>query len=300
MRRVVVLVSLVVVGVLSLSVAGQQQERMPLPDLQQVRDNLYVIMASSPVDRSKFTGGNTGVFIMETGVLIVDTKLAGYGPSIIQKIRAVTDKPVTTIVNTHTHGDHVGSNEAFPVSVEIVAHENTKANMAKSEAFQGEKAQFLPDRTYTDALSLFSGDDRVDLYHFGPGHTNGDTLIFYPALKVLQTGDIFPWLDAPFIDRNNGGSGVELPDTLSKALAAIRDVDIVVPGHMPVTNLAGMRQYQEYTADLLAAARSAMAAGTSAEAAAKDIATTLGAKYSGYRSDRVQAAVEAIYAELGG
>ena len=141
----------------------------------------------------------------------MDTKLAGYGPGILERIKTVTSKPVTTIINTHTHGDHTGSNEGFPASVEIVAHENTKANMEKMDAFKGEKAKFLPKRTYKDKLSLFSGKDRVDLYYFGPGHTNGDTFIVYPALRVVQAGDMFPWKDAPFLDRANGGSGVELP-----------------------------------------------------------------------------------------
>ena len=65
----------------------------------------------------------------------------------MDQARSVTDKPVTTIINTHTHGDHTGSNEFFPASVEVVAHENTKTNMVKMKQFEGEKAQFLPDRT---------------------------------------------------------------------------------------------------------------------------------------------------------
>src|SRR4029453_12291128 len=129
---------------------------------------------------------NTGVFITESGVTVVDTKLAGYGPDIIDRIKKVTDKPITTIINTHTHGDHTGSNDGFPTTVEIIAHENTKANMMKMDAFKGDKAQFLPKRTYKDKLTLGTGTDRVELYYFGPGHTNGDTFVVYPALRVLQ------------------------------------------------------------------------------------------------------------------
>ena len=109
----------------------------------------------------------------------------------MQQVRTVTDKPVTTIINTHTHGDHVGSNEFFPAAVEVVAHANTKANMEKMPAFAGDKAQFLPDRTYTDSLTLGTGADRIDLRHFGAGHTNGDTIVVFPALKVAHTGDLF-------------------------------------------------------------------------------------------------------------
>jgi hypothetical protein len=74
---------------------------------------------------------------------------------------------VTTIINTHTHGDHTGSNEGFPATVDILAHENTKANMVKMDAFKGDKAQFLPKRTYKDKMSVGGGKDRVDLYYFG-------------------------------------------------------------------------------------------------------------------------------------
>ena len=93
----------------------------------------------------------------------------------MDQVRSVTDKPVTMIINTHTHGDHTGSNEFFPASVEVVAQENTKTNMEKMDAFKGEKAQFLPDKTYKDKLTLFPGADRIDLYYFGAGHTNGDS-----------------------------------------------------------------------------------------------------------------------------
>jgi cyclase len=298
MKRALVLGLLIAAGMLPAVVAGYQAQapRAVLPDLTKVKENLYIIESSSPVDRSLFTGGNTGVLIMDTGVLVVDTKLAGYGNDILQKIRKVTDKPVTTIVNTHTHGDHTGSNEGFPASVEIVTHENTKANMAKMDAFKGDNAKFLPKRTFPDKLTLFSGRNRVELYYFGAGHTNGDAWIYYPELRVLQTGDMFPWRDAPFVDRANGGSGVEFPRTLAKALAGIKNVDAVIPGHSPVTTLKDLQEYQRYNADLVTATQSAMKAGKNAAEAAASINLT--DKYQGYKSERLKAAVEAIYAEL--
>lgn len=297
MRRTTALGALVTAGAVSALVAGQQpSQRATLPDAEKVKDNLYVITASSPVDRSQFTGGNVGVFVTDTGVVVVDTKLAGYGPDLLTKIKKITDKPVTTIINTHTHGDHTGSNEGFPASVEIVAHENTKANMAKMDAFKGEKAQFLPKKTYADKLTLGSGKNRVDLYYFGAGHTNGDTFVVYPALRVLQTGDMFAWKDAPLYDRNNGGSGVEHPKTMAKLLAAVKEVDTVIPGHSPVTTLKDVQEYQRYTSELLAQTEAAKKAGKTADEAAAAIDLT--GKFPGYKSDRLKAAVAAIYDEL--
>jgi glyoxylase-like metal-dependent hydrolase (beta-lactamase superfamily II) len=296
MKRIILLGALLAIGGLATAIAAQQQQaRPPLPDLTKVKDNLYVIASSAP--GPEFTGGNTGVFVTDTGVIVVDTKLSGYGPTILEKIKKVTQKPVTVIINTHTHGDHTGSNEAFPVTVDIVAHENTKANMAKMDAFKGDnKAQFLPKRTFQDKMSVGSGKNRVDLYYFGAGHTNGDTWVVYPALRVLQTGDMFAWRDAPTIDRNNGGSGIEYPTTLAKAVAAIKDIDTVIPGHSPVTVPKDLQEYQRFMSDWVAAVRSAAAAGKSIDDAAASIDLTK--KYPGYKNERYKAAITALYAEL--
>ena len=132
MRRGIVLAVLLVIGTLSLLAAGFQnppagpgrggaaQAPQPL-EIQKVKDNLYMITGG---------GGNTAAFITDGGVVVVDTKNPGNGQMILDKIKSVTSKPVTMIINTHTHGDHTGSNEFFPPTVDIVAHENTQNNRA--------------------------------------------------------------------------------------------------------------------------------------------------------------------------
>ncbi len=284
------------IGALTATLAGQQSQapRAALPDAEKVKDSLYVIMASTP--GNGFTGGNVGVFVTDTGVVVMDTKVAGYGPDLIGKIKKITDKPVTTIINTHTHGDHTGSNEGFPATVEIIAHENTKANMMKMAAFKDDKAQFLPKKTYADKMSFGSGKDRVDLYYFGPGHTNGDTFVVFPALRVLHAGDMFAWKDAPLCDRGNGGSCVEHSKSIAKLVAAVKNVDTVIPGHSPVTTWMDLQEYGRYSAELLAQTEAAIKAGKSAEDTGKSIDLT--AKFPGYQNERVAAAVAAIYAEL--
>ena len=215
---------------------------------------------------------------------------------ILERIRSVTDKPVVTIINTHTHGDHVGSNEFFPDTARIVAHENTNANMQRMENFQGDNAKYLPAATYSDRMSLGSGADRIDLYHFGAGHTDGDTFIVYPALGVLQTGDMFPWRDAPFLDTSNGGSGLAMPETLAAAIAGIERVDVVVPGHIPVTTWESFQEFQRFNADLVDAVRTAKGAGLSEDDAATGVDLSSG--YPHYDSTRLEAAVRVIYGEL--
>ena len=105
--------------------------------MQKVRDNLYVLL-TNVAGTPEFTGGASAIFITDAGVVLVDTKNAGEGPVILEKIKSVTDKPVTMIINTHTHGDHTGNNGFFGATVDTVVHENTKANMEKMPAFQGD------------------------------------------------------------------------------------------------------------------------------------------------------------------
>lgn len=295
MRRALALGVLAIVGVVSLQIAGAQTAQAPLPAIQKVKDNLYIIAGSDASDRAKFTGGNVGVFITDAGVVLVDTKLANYGQGLMDQIKTVTNKPITTIINTHTHGDHTGSNDFFPATVDIVTHENTKTNMAKMDAFKSGKG--MPKRTYKDKLTIGSGKDRVDLYYFGPGHTNGDTFVVYTALRVLQAGDMFAWRDAPFLDPGNGGSGVEMPNTLSKAIAGIKDIDTVIPGHSPLMTPKDLQEFQRYTAELLSVTRTAVQGSKTVEDAIS-AAKTMTAKYPGYKSDRVEAAVKVIYSEV--
>jgi len=303
MKRAIVLATLIAIGTLSMAVTASQAPQgglnpaaLAATKIEKVKDNLYMITGSDPTDRAAFAGGNTGVFITNGGVIVVDTKLTGWGQVLLDRIKTVTDKPVTTIINTHTHGDHTGSNNMFPASVEIIAHENTKANMEKMDAFKGENAKFLPKKTYKDKMSLGSGKDRVELFYFGRGHTNGDTWIVYPSVRVMQTGDMFAWKDAPLLDKANGGSGVEYADTVRKAVAAATNVDQLIVGHSPLRTVAELKEYAAYMDDLVAAVKQAKAAGKNAKDAAAGIDLTT--KYKGYKKERQEPAVQVIFDEL--
>ncbi|MCC6987786.1 MAG: MBL fold metallo-hydrolase, partial [Acidobacteria bacterium] len=130
MKRTRVLSSIAAVALVALAGRGllaQQPAAGPnVAGIEKVKDNLYMVTGG---------GGNTAVFVTAKGVVLVDTKLANWGQAILDKVKTVTDKPVTHIINTHTHGDHVGSNEFFPAAVEVVAHANVAASMAKMPAF---------------------------------------------------------------------------------------------------------------------------------------------------------------------
>jgi cyclase len=294
MKRAVVLTLLIAAGTLSAVVRavqgppGGQANEPKVVEVEKIKDNLYIL---------KGGGGNTAVFVTDAGVVVVDTKLAGWGPAILEKIRTITDKPVTTIINTHTHGDHTGSNEAFPASVEIVAHENTKANMEKMDAFKGEKAAFVPKKTFSDKMTLLGGKDQIDLYYFGPGHTNGDAWIVFTGPKVVHAGDIFSGKNFPLIDVKNGGTAVGFPGTLTKAWTGLKDVDTIITGHSTTLPFTDLKEYAAFNQEFLTWAQGELKAGKSVDEAVAEFKAP--PAYAGYtlQPERLKANVQTVYDE---
>jgi cyclase len=286
MRRALVLGALIVVGALSLAVSGQappagpSAQALAATKIEKVKDNLYVITGSGAADQAAFSGGNTAVFITDAGVTIVDTKLPGWGQIILDRVKTVTSKPITRLINTHTHGDHTGSNGFFGASIESIVHENTKLNMQKMDDFKGANAQFLPNKTYKDKLTVGTGKDEIDLYYFGRGHTNGDSFVVFPALRTMHVGDIFAWKALPYVDAANGGSVVEQPETLAKAVAGVKNVDTIINGHIPVSTWNDLKDYASFTKEFVAFAKSEMKAGKTVDQAAAEY--KLDPKYKGY------------------
>ncbi len=309
MKRAVLVAILVAVGGLSAgAVALQQQTQKPLKvrAIQKIRDNLYFISGGELSERETWTGGNSAVLVGDKGVVIVDTGLPGAGQGILAQVKSVTDKPVTMIISTHTHFDHTGSNTEFPATVEFVAHEGTRANLAREKcepvtncaAFKGDNAKFLPKRTYKDKLTLFSGKDQIDLYHFGRGHTNGDTFVVFPAARAMHAGDMFPRQQMPFIDvANSGGSAIEFGPTLQRAVAGIKNVDTVVGGHTvtPVT-WNDFKTYTDFYNEFVTDAQTAKKKNMSVDEFVK--AYKLADKYKGFRADAnsVRANAQAVFA----
>ena len=293
MRRFYVLGSVVTAGMIFAAAAahiGAQQPAAPagqgrgaapaaagVSSILKVADNLYQVPGA---------GGTTAVFVTQNGVVLVDTKLANNGQAILDQVKTVTDRPITHIINTHTHGDHNGSNQFFPAAVEVVAHENTTANMQKMPVFQeAANKHGLPDRSYKDRLTLLSGNDSIDLYYFGPAHTNGDTFVVFRNAGVMHSGDAFANKGQPLIDRNNGGSGIAYPDTIGKAASSIKNVRTIITGH--AQNGATMTwqdlvDFGEFNQLMLTHARQALKQGQTPEQAMTDFRAKLPAKFKEY------------------
>jgi len=315
MKRLMVLAGLVAVGALACAVGAPEQEQEAAPQeaaapqqeemvvgVEQVRPNFYMLTGG---------GGNTGVFIGTDGVTVIDTKLAGWGQPILDAIADLTDLPVTTIINTHTHFDHVSGNVEFPQPVEIVAQEETAANMeawrpvtglgdAPPDIFEANGGRGLATRTYSDALTLGEGDDEIDLHFFGRAHTGGDSWVVFPALGVLHAGDAFLGKNLPIVDTNNGGSGVDFPATVTAALDALEDAGItsIITGHSTVMTMDDMAEFRDFNQAVLDRVRDGKAAGQSADEIVA--AWELPERFAGYGlpADRLALNVGLIYDEL--
>ena len=305
MKRALLLGGLLSLGGVSMTVAAYQAPAAPkVVDVEKLNDRLFVL---------KGGGGNTAVFVGADGLTVVDTKNPGWGQPILDKIKELSNKPVVRIINTHTHGDHVSGNVEFPATVDVVVQTNTKTNMERMAPVTGltpagappqpniftqNNGRGMAKRTFTDKMTIGSGADQIDLYYFGRGHTNGDAWVVWPALRIMHAGDIFSGKVAPILDANNGGSGVDIGNSLTKGADTIRNVDTIITGHSGQMTMADLREYAQFNKDFLEFVRAGVAAGKTAETIAAEYKVP--ARYAGYTAAeaRVKSNVQVIADEL--
>ena len=305
-------------GALGLLVAGlggppawaqETEERVVRIDTLNVRDTLYHLTG----------GGGNGLALIDEingGVVLIDTKPRGWGAATLEAVAGVTDLPVTTIINTHAHPEHAGSNREFETATEIVMHERTAAYLRDLEGY-GPDGSGLATTTVTERHTLLEDLDQIDLYHFGAGHTDGDLVVVFPQKGVAYLGGLFPDTVPPDIDLERGGSALALPDTLTRTLEGIEGVTRVITGHGPFpTTYAGrgrrergadrawtgwmtwddLAGYRDFVTELNAQTTAAHEAGRSVDEAVADLA--LPERFAAYDLTGVRATIETIYQEL--
>jgi cyclase len=225
------------------------------------KDGLYVI----PGFDGGLSGGNVAVLVTDEGVVIVDNKYEYSYPDIMEQLRKVTDQPVRYVLNTHHHFDHAGSNADFMRDAPVIAHRNVRTNIERNEQ------SGAPEILYDESATVILGGQEVNAYHFGRGHTNGDSVIYFPAQRTVHTGDLFIWGDrldgstlAPFIDYDNGGSAAEWTATLDGLLEL--DFDTVIPGHGPLLRKVDIRIFRSKFDQLLTRIQVLMGNGVTRDA----------------------------------
>ena len=234
-------------------VTGQQAE--PL-DIQEVKNGLFVVTGP---------GGNVGVRVTGNGVVLVDNKFERNHDAIMGHVRSVTNEPVTYVVGTHHHGDHMGGNPQFSTHADIIGHQNNRANMVRGDQ------PSPPNIVFSDETSIFLGDVEVRAYHFGQGHTNGDAVVYFPDLRTIHGGDLLHGT-APFIDYGNGGSSRAWISTLDAALEL--DWDTAIPGHGDVMSRSDVQTFRNQMVSVRARMSELIGSGVSRDEAADRLRTS--------------------------
>jgi cyclase len=205
---------------LTLSAASQQSQPAPVK-AHQVKGSIYEVKGGS--------GANTGFFIGEKEVLVIDAKMSGEtAKQMIEEIKKLTSNPIKYVVITHSDGDHVNGLVGFSKNINIIAHQQTRKDMDAAFKDSAQRA-YLPDITFSDKLKLHLGEDVVKLLHFGRAHTSGDVVVLFPKEKVAFLGDLLFLGRDPLVHRHKNGCSFGLVKTL-KAILEL-DAETFVHGH---------------------------------------------------------------------
>ena len=203
--------------------------------IEQVKGGLYVIRGpflpctpngcrpNGPDDGLYHESGDVALRVTSQGLILVDDKFPNHVQGIMELVRTVSALPVRHVLNTHHHGDHASGNAPLrAMGIDVIAHKNVRANFLRIQQ-PGE-----PNIVFDDQASVFLGGVEVQMLHFGRGHTNGDTIVYFPDLKTVHAGDLI--IDGmPVIDYAGGGSAVEFVRTIDALLQV--DFDTLIPGH---------------------------------------------------------------------
>ena len=253
----------VVVAVLLIAVALIYGYRRATElDVVEVTNDVHVIYG---------LGGNVGVLSTDRGAVVVDTMtFRAQGTRILEAAERLGGGPVQALVNTHYHLDHTHGNPAFPSGTVILATDRTLAYLKQVDGdyWQDAAAGTLPNQTFRNEHELEVADKTVRLIHPGRGHTDGDLVVLFVEDRVLQTGDLFFNGRYPNIDLEAGGSVREWVATIDRVLEL--DFDKVIPGHGPVTDREGLRQFQTFMRQLAEVGEQSLRNGWTLEQAERE------------------------------
>jgi glyoxylase-like metal-dependent hydrolase (beta-lactamase superfamily II) len=203
----------------------------PAPDFSKVEIKPHQVVGN--VYYLEGQGGNVGVLVGDDGVLMIDDQFAPLSEKLLAAIRALSDKPIRMLVNTHVHGDHTGGNENIgKLGINIMAHDNVRVRLAKGvNDGAPSPAVALPMMTFGDKVALHLNGEDIEVGKLPPAHTDGDVYIRFPKADVIHVGDVYRTVGYPGVDGANGG-------TVKGTIAALQMiVDMagpntkIIPGH---------------------------------------------------------------------
>jgi glyoxylase-like metal-dependent hydrolase (beta-lactamase superfamily II) len=220
-------------------------------------------------------GGNIGVSAGDDGIVVIDDQYAPLAPKIKEALRTISDKPIKFIINTHYHGDHTGGNVEFGREAPIVAQTNVRKRLASGSKIMGRDtppapAVALPILTYDDTVTVHVNGEDIRATYYPNGHTDGDSIIFFPQANVIHMGDDFFNGHFPFIDVDNGGSAKGMLAAVDKVLATMPADAKVIPGHGDLSDKAGLQKFADMLRGTQQAVAAALKAGKSLDQMKKD------------------------------
>jgi cyclase len=226
---------------LSFTAFSQQQETPPIT-VEKISDNLYQLLGGR--------GANGGFYIGENEVLVIDAKMNKESvEGIFTAIKGFTEKHVKFLINTHADGDHVNGNEFFPKDVTIIAHENCRKEFfhpgrdgSPSKWNSAELLPFVPQVTFADKMQLHMGNQTVELWYFGVGHTTGDIVVYFPEEKTAFIGDQVFKGRPQLIHSYKGGNSFEHVKTTEKMLETL-DAAWFCSGHADIMSRQDIEQH---------------------------------------------------------
>ncbi len=235
-------------------VCGQTAAAQQQPDFSKVQ--IKATKVSGNIYMLEGQGGNIAASVGEDGIIIVDDQFAPLADKIQAALKElkITDKPVRFVINTHYHGDHTGGNVPFNnAGSTLIAQDNVRKRLEfggtagnggsiKMEVKPAEKAG-LPIITFEHDVTVHLNGEDIRALHFPSGHTDGDSIIFFPKNNVVHMGDDFVRYGFPFIDVASGGSVQGMIDAMEKATAQLPADVKVIPGHGALSNLDDVRAF---------------------------------------------------------
>lgn len=213
-----------------------------------VSDNIYMI---SSVDGP--ISGNIGVFVSKDGLIVIDDQYEINEGKILNAISEISTLPIKLIINTHFHHDHSDGNKAFgKLNIPIYAHKNVRKRLNRNSVLYGSNRliekypdEALPSLTYSSLMSLYDSGEEIQLYNFGKGHTDGDTVIFFRNTNVIHAGDSFVTYGYPYVDLNNGGSFKGFLNILNMIISLSDNNTKIIPGHGPVSDINDVIKFRD-------------------------------------------------------
>ena len=247
-------------ALLAFAMSTSAQEMATTVKSSEVVPGIYMIEGADG-----FGGGNMGLVVGRNHVVLIDDGIPPIGPSLVATINGITDRPVDFVLNTHVHGDHVGTNATFAENGSIViAHHNIRKRLSERPEDAGGTAG-LPVVTFSDEVTFHLDDLTAVLFHVDAAHTDGDGIIYFPDANVIHTGDVhFNYL-FPFIDLDSGGSVAGYIAGQQRILEMADDDTVIIPGHGPLADKADLQVAVDMLVDAQARVKKLVDEGMSEE-----------------------------------